>query len=763
MIVSTIIAEQYRRITIPLDAYKQLIALPGACGIAPEDAVHSSEGVELTVDSSAYRAIVKQGFAFNIACNDVVAENRLGLRRGKMCAAPPPGAPIGFGFGSMGGYHTFDEAVAIFDSLHAHYPALISAKKSIGKTCEQRDVWAVKISDNPDLDEAATEPAVYIDALIHSREVITVEAMLYYVYWLLENYQTDPLARYLIDNREIYLVPVVNADGLVYNERKVPGGGGMWRKNRRDNGNGAYGVDLNRNFSTGFGLENGSSGDPSLDTYRGTAAFSEPEARALRDFISAIKPKTACLLHSVAGHYLIPYTYNDENPHYNYYAEFTPLFSAANQYLYGSCKGMLDYYSSGTTLDWVSDQGCVVWLPEIGPGADFWPPQADILSIAADQLTMLQTITHLAGAYVSLLDMTINDGAGVGGGEAGQISLTLVNRGLGSEAKKVVLSARSLSSGVTMTKDSANLAPIASRRTIRENNALAFTLAGTIPAASMESIEITASHDGCISAVDTLRFVTGRRRVLWADSAESGIDAWQRMTRSGTGLWDTSSAASFDGASSFADSRYGNTANNYSATASLVAKVSLAGTVHPRLECAVKYACEKSADYASIQISENAGASWTTLRSACSGVKGYTGVNDWVRESFDLSAYIGSAVSIRMTSTTDAQRPGDGIYVDALRIVDHADYSTSIAFALNNGSRASGSIIGGNGIRVSGLHPGSYRIRVCDVRGRVISEVTMTEDGKGIRYDNNDVAPGVYLVRVTGGSGEFMGKVGVVK
>ena len=119
---------------------------------------------------------------------------------------------------------------------------------------------------------------------------------------------SDAAQNYL---RNVYaFVPVVNVDGLLYNEQTVPGGGGMWRKNRRVNGNGSFGVDINRNFSTGWGLDNGSSSDGSQETYRGTAAFSEPEALAQRDCINAIQPKTACLLHSVAGHYLIPYTYN---------------------------------------------------------------------------------------------------------------------------------------------------------------------------------------------------------------------------------------------------------------------------------------------------------------------------------------------------------------------------------------------------------------------------------------------------------------------
>ena len=182
----------------------------------------------------------------------------------------------GFGYGSMGGFFTMNEVYTRLDSMFTLYPNIITQKFSIGNTIEGRPIYVVKISDNPNINES--EPQVYFNALIHAREPQAMMTVMYYMYYLLENYGIDPEVTYLVNNREIYFQPIVNPDGYEYNRSTNPNGGGMFRKNRRLNGDGSYGVDLNRNFGFQWGYDNsGSSPTPSSETYRGTAPFSEPE------------------------------------------------------------------------------------------------------------------------------------------------------------------------------------------------------------------------------------------------------------------------------------------------------------------------------------------------------------------------------------------------------------------------------------------------------------------------------------------------------
>ena len=121
----------------------------------------------------------------------------------------------GFGFGSMGGYYTFAEIVANLDSMFAQYPNIITQKYSIGLSQQSRTIWAVKISDNPNVNES--EIKVGYDALIHAREPQSMASMMYYMWYLLQNYGTDPEVTYLVNNREMYFVPCFNPDGYEYN------------------------------------------------------------------------------------------------------------------------------------------------------------------------------------------------------------------------------------------------------------------------------------------------------------------------------------------------------------------------------------------------------------------------------------------------------------------------------------------------------------------------------------------------------------------
>ncbi len=92
----------------------------------------------------------------------------------------------GFDLGSMGGFYTFDEVVAKLDEMKTDFPNLITAKTSIGTTIEGRDIWMVKISDNPEIDEP--EPAAYFDALHHAREPLSMATTINFMFYLLENY-----------------------------------------------------------------------------------------------------------------------------------------------------------------------------------------------------------------------------------------------------------------------------------------------------------------------------------------------------------------------------------------------------------------------------------------------------------------------------------------------------------------------------------------------------------------------------------------------
>ncbi len=182
-------------------------------------------------------------------------------------------------------YHSYAEMVDEIHQVAAAHPSIVSVF-SIGRSYQGREIWAAKISDHVATDE--DEPEVLFDALHHAREHMTVEQALYLFHLLVDHYGTDPSITSLVDTREIWIIFAVNPDGFVYD---LTCGGThapycAWRKNRQPNaGTGAIGTDINRNYGYHFGCCGGSSSSPSNEEYRGAAAWSAPESRAVRDFV----------------------------------------------------------------------------------------------------------------------------------------------------------------------------------------------------------------------------------------------------------------------------------------------------------------------------------------------------------------------------------------------------------------------------------------------------------------------------------------------
>jgi carboxypeptidase T len=300
--------------------------------------------------------------------------------------------PTGFDLGSMGGYFTYQEMLDRLDSLAAQYPNLISTRQPIGNwlTAEGRPIYYIKISDNVTQNES-NEPEMLYTALHHAREAMTLSQMLFYIYYLLENYDDNGTVQEIINNTALYFVPCVNPDGYIFNETIYPNGGGMWRKNRRNNGDGSFGVDLNRNYGYNWGYDNtGSSPTTVGETYRGTAAFSEPETSAIRELCQNHSFKYAINFHSYNEALLLPWGYGDTDMlEREYYNNLLQDLTETSHYNFGTCNDMLSYYANGNSDDWMygeqNEKGKIyAFTPEIG--TDFWQPSTDIIPICLQML-----------------------------------------------------------------------------------------------------------------------------------------------------------------------------------------------------------------------------------------------------------------------------------------------------------------------------------------------------------------------------------------
>ena len=152
----------------------------------------------------------------------------------------------------------------------------IAELREIGRSLEKRPIWALRIGERKE----STHKVLFLGCH-HAREWISVEVPYLLAQHLVEH--ADEVQQWLKQG-EIWVVPMVNPDGHEYSRTSKR----LWRKNRRPNPDGSYGVDLNRNYGYMWGVldTSTSSHTPADDTYVGPRAFSEPETRAVRDLIA---------------------------------------------------------------------------------------------------------------------------------------------------------------------------------------------------------------------------------------------------------------------------------------------------------------------------------------------------------------------------------------------------------------------------------------------------------------------------------------------
>ena len=194
-------------------------------------------------------------------------------------------------------FHSFDKPG---DGIRATLSAWAAADSaihldSVGASYEGRPILAVKIGPP---DDSPDRPNVLFMGTHHAREWISTAVAMKLIRWLADSGVT------LTTSHDVWVIPVENPDGYQYtftNER-------YWRKNRRPNDNGSYGVDPNRNYPAFWGVDEiGSSGYQYAETYRGTSPGSEAETQAVMAFHAAHPPVVSLSYHSYSGLVLYPW------------------------------------------------------------------------------------------------------------------------------------------------------------------------------------------------------------------------------------------------------------------------------------------------------------------------------------------------------------------------------------------------------------------------------------------------------------------------
>ncbi len=370
-----------------------------ANGAAPDHGVHwIGDSLELPAFDVDMDMLAKSALGFR-TIEATPYEPQLSARSDDNCALPLRFAvesPQNFELGSMdNGYYSFADTWNAFSEMRRLYPNLISERMAIDtfKTYEGREINYFRLSDNPDTQE--NEPRILLNALHHAREPMSLIQQIYFAWWLLENYGSDEEATWLIDNTELYLVPIVNPDGYAYNGAESSLSMGLWRKNRFPNSDGSFGIDLNRNYPLGFGGP-GTSSDPSSSIYPGTTPLSEPETSALDFLHRELAFTTIVSAHSFGDLIIQPQLAEfDSETRAQTHQQILWAMRRDNRYGVGDSQQTVGYIASGNSDDHFGlyeapgKTLAIACTPEIGQERFFFfPPREFVEPFAQDALLM---------------------------------------------------------------------------------------------------------------------------------------------------------------------------------------------------------------------------------------------------------------------------------------------------------------------------------------------------------------------------------------
>jgi carboxypeptidase T len=639
---------RYLEVRVPFGSVKDLAGLD-----VEIVGVKRGQWVDVVVRERTWAAMQQRGVSAEVLREDLEA-----YYAGRMS-----------GRGDFGDYYTYAEAIQEMDALHAAHPSITTTRTALGITHNMNTVWAMKISDNASVQEG--EPEILIQAVQHAREPIGCSIAIEFLRYLVDGYGLDPVCDFLVDQREIWIVPMVNPDGYLYNESTNPNGGGMWRKNRRDNGDGSFGVDPNRNWPYMWGYDNyGSSPYTWDETYRGPSPGSEPCVQAVMNLCNAHEFTIGVDIHSHGNILIFPWCYDDiYTPEHSTYLRLGEEFMRWAGFPCGTSWELL-YNSNGNVKDWLyGEQGtkprAFGMTPEVGE--DFWQESA-IPGQLVETLPFLVRAVELAGGYLEFAGVAPEEPSGNGIPEPGEqieAFLWLYNAGL-EQLAAISAQLTSLSPLVQIDQGQSIFLSVNSGFTAKSLSKYRWTILPGVLPGEVVPFQVDVTAEAGYSSTDTFNLVVSG--IGYAEDCESGSPGWTHWGNKDD--WHVTGYRSHSADSSWYCGQEGSHQYGSLAHAMLISPWFLVPQTNPELSFWHYYKLESNYDYAYVDVGTE--GYWNELGD-------YTGNSSgWTQETFSLSSYAGKVVRLRFRLESDEYSVQEGWYLDDI-LVDGETVPSAVA------------------------------------------------------------------------------------
>ena len=692
----------------------------------------------------------------------------------------PRKIPKHWRLGTMGGHLKYEEMLQHLDSMKILYPNLLTTRAAIDttRTVEGRYIQFVKISDNPNVAEPAEPQALY-SALHHAREPVGMHQLIFYMWYLLENYATDPEIKMLVDNSELFFVPCVNPDGYLYNQAQEPQGGALWRKNRRNNGDGTFGIDLNRNYGYNWGYDDfGSSPNSQSDTYRGPSAFSEPETRAMKKFTETHNFKIGLNYHTYSNLVIHPWGYESVQPEDSVlFRGLTKEMTRENNYRIGTAMEVLNYNSNGSSDDFMySDQPgkpkIYAMTPEVGNS--FWPLQTEILDLCLKNVHQNLTVARALQPLVSFRDST-----GVFTNSRAVSETGGIHR-LRYKLQKSLVNPTDLPFTLTFTPLQPNTFGLTPVTKTYNTSQLTPNLVDSI----ILSITTTMNQSELVKFESKLTVGNFTSR----DTIGHFLDGWETETdhcdnlNNWTGNWIVNNTDQMEGNGCFTDSDgdyLPDMEKEIWRTTPFKLDDHSWGLGTAEMTFWTRYAIEKNYDYAQVQLSVDSGATWentctdfTVFSSPFSQQAGndiipiWDGfLSQWRRESIDLTPYYNSKkIWVKFKMISDAGSEFDGMYIDKIEIKRTKQFIISVG-SITDERKPSLSVFpnpssGPVTVRLTDAKPDA-KVQIFNILGKLEKEKML--DGSAEVQWTESFTSGSYFATYQDSKGNFLTQRWVVR